>query len=377
MADSAHYVAVPLEAAGPDLGMPEELSPGRLRRRLLLAGALIAGVVAVVTLLPGLESLRSRLAAAQPEWLAVAVALKLLSGLSYVVAFRAVFCRRMSWRVSYQVGMAELGANAIFPTGGAGGLALGAWALRRAGLPGAHIARRTVAFFLLTSAANVGALIVVGLGLTIGVFPGKASLPLTLIPAAVAALAIVGALFAGRLAGRAQRRLEGRPQGASSRVVKVLAAVAEGVNEALVLLRERDRGLIAGAIGYLAFDIMVLWATFHAVGATPDLAIIWIAYLIGELGGLIPLPGGIGGVDAGLIGTLVLYGVPLTPATAAVLAYRAVALWVPAVFGAAAFVSLRHTLNREASALALCAPGEQVEIIGLGSIVVRPARPAA
>jgi hypothetical protein len=154
-------------------------------------------------------------------------------------------------------------------------------------------------------------------------------------------------------------------------VIRALAAAADGVDEALVLLRAHDRALILGAIGYLGFDVMVLWATFGAFGAAPKLALIWIAYLIGQLGGLIPLPGGIGGVDAGLIGALALYGTPLTAATAAVLAYRAVALWVPALFGATAFVALRRTLRREAHEIALCAPGEEIELIGVGPVIVR------
>ena len=99
-----------------------------------MTGLLLA-VVAVVTLLPGLEGLRSRLSHASPVWLLLGVGLKVLSGLGYVAVFRMVFCRRMSWRVSYQIGMSELGANALFPTGGAGGLALGAWALKRGGMP--------------------------------------------------------------------------------------------------------------------------------------------------------------------------------------------------------------------------------------------------
>jgi hypothetical protein len=92
----------------------------------------------------------------------VARALKFLSGLGYVAVFRMISCRRMSWRVSYQVGMSELGANALFPTGGAGGLALGPWALKRGGMEGTEIARRTVAFFLLTSVPNVLGVIIIG-----------------------------------------------------------------------------------------------------------------------------------------------------------------------------------------------------------------------
>jgi hypothetical protein len=118
---------------------------------------------------------------------------------------------------------------------------------------------------------------------------------------------------------------------------------------------------------------MILWATFRAFGAAPPLAIVWIAYLIGELGGLIPVPGGIGGVDAGLVGTLALYNVSLAPATAAVLAYRAIALWVPAVLGAFAFVALRRTLREEANEIAVCAPQTEMEVIGVGRVVIRSA----
>jgi uncharacterized protein (TIRG00374 family) len=113
---------------------------------------------------------------------------------------------------------------------------------------------------------------------------------------------------------------------------------------------------------------MILWATFHAFGSAPPLAIIWIGYLIGELGGLIPVPGGIGGVDLGLVGTLVVYHVPLTSATAAVLAYRAIALLIPVVMGSVAFVFLRRSLAREAFAIDNCEPGEQVEVIGRGTV---------
>jgi uncharacterized protein (TIRG00374 family) len=359
-----------------DLEIPEELSRRKLRARLLLLAGLVLAVVAIVTLLPGLGGLRTRLSHAKPAWLLLGVGLKVLSGLGYVAVFRMVFCRRMTWRVSYQIGMSELGANALFPTGGAGGLALGAWALKRGGMPATEIARRTVAFFLLTSVANVVGVIVVGVGLAARVLPGETNLALTLIPAAIAAMSIVGALLAGRTAPRLHLRLERSEAGESTRrsraVLKTLVAVADGVNEAVALLREGNALLIGGIVAYLVFDMMILWATFRAFGSSPPLAIVWIAYLIGELGGLIPVPGGIGGVDAGLVGTLVLYNVPITAAASAVLAYRAIALWVPAILGSAAFVSLRRTLRHESAAIAVCAPQAEMEIIGLGRVVIGP-----
>jgi uncharacterized protein (TIRG00374 family) len=359
-----------------DLEVPPELSRRKLRTRLLLLAVLILAVVAIVTLLPGLEGLRTRLSHARPGWLALGVGLKVLSGLGYVAVFRMVFCRRMSWRVSYQVGMSELGANALFPTGGAGGLALGAWALKRGGMPASEIARRTVAFFLLTSVPNVVGVVVVGLGLALGVFPGESNLALTLLPAAVAAGSIVAALLAGRTAARLHARLRRAEADGSSRrttvTLKSLVAGADGVNEAVALLRESNAWLMVGLVAYLVFDLMVLWATFRAFGAAPPLAIVWIAYLIGELGGLIPLPGGIGGIDAGLVGTFVLYGVSITSAASAVLAYRAIALWVPAVLGAIAFVFLRRILRSESHEISVCAPQTEMEVIGLGRVVVGP-----
>jgi len=358
-----------------DLDVPPELSRRKLRKRLLAGLGLAAVVVAVIALLPGLGELRTRLAQANPAWLALGIVLKFLSGLGYVAVFRMVFCRRMSWRVSYRIGMSELGANALFPTGGAGGLVLGAWALRRGGMAVEEIARRSVAFFLLTSLPNVLALIGVGLALALGIFPGDSNLLLTLGPALVAVLAIVGALLSGRLAARMHARLAAShaddPPSRRVRALSVsLQALANGVDEALALLQERNVVLSLGLVAYLAFDVTMLWTCFRAFGAAPPLAIVWIAYLIGELGGLIPLPGGIGGVELGLVGTLVLYGVSLAPATAAVLAYRAIGIWVPLVLGSFAFVALRRTLRKEAHEIAVCAPQTEMDVIGIGAVVI-------
>jgi uncharacterized protein (TIRG00374 family) len=357
-----------------ELAAPEQLSSHRVRTRLIFLLALVIVVVVVVTLLPGLGTLRSRLSHAKPEWLLLGVALKLLSGVGYVAVFRAIFCRRMSWRVSYQIGMAELGANALIPTGGAGGLALGAWALKRGGMQTEDIARRTVAFFLLTSVPNVLGVIVLGLGLAIGVFGGEGNLLLTLLPAAVAAGAVIFVLYAGRIAKRWGARIDARGRELSKRklvAMKALTAVGEGVEAAVALLREANLILILGLIAYLAFDVMIVWATFRALGPAPPLAILWMAYLIGELGGLIPVPGGIGGVDAGLVGTLALYHVSLASAAGAVLAYRAIALWVPAVVGGGAFVLLRRTLRDEAEQIAVCVPDTEMDVVGLGRVTIR------
>jgi uncharacterized membrane protein YbhN (UPF0104 family) len=306
------------------------------------------------------------------------VLLEVASALAYVVAFRAVFCTRMRWSASYKIAMSELGADSVLPVGGAGGLALGAWALRRGGMPGDQIARKTVAFFLLTSAPNVALLILLGLALALGLVPGDVSLALAVVPAAVAVGAIAGTLLIGRLSARAHaRRSEGAAAGAFRRLLPVLRAIADGVDDALAMLRTRDPRLLGGLVGYMAFDILVLWAAFAALGPTPPLAIIAMAYVIGQLGNLVPLPGGVGGVEAGLVGTLVLYGVDAVPATAAVLLYRVVQLWVPAGLGAIAFVQLRRLLRGEETEIALCSDGGVVEVLGRGPVVVSRARSGA
>src|SRR5215217_2978834 len=181
--------------------LPDEFSRSRVRRSLLVLAAIVLAVVAAVVLVPGLGSLRSRFMGAQPGWLALAAALQLGSCAAYVLAFRGVFCRRMSWRTSTEIGLSELAANSVLSVGGAGGLALGAWILRRGGLAPDFIARRTVAFFLLTSLANVSFLALGGVALATGLLRGSPELLLGLIPAVAAALAIALALGARRLAG--------------------------------------------------------------------------------------------------------------------------------------------------------------------------------
>jgi uncharacterized membrane protein YbhN (UPF0104 family) len=336
--------------------MPDELSPRHLRRGLLqLAGV---GVVVVVVILvgPGLDSLRDRLGDASPGWLAAAAVLELLSMLSYVVVFRSVFCAQMSWRLSYQIGMSEQGANSLLPAGGAGGLALGAWALNRGGMSAAHIGRRTVAFFLLTSLANVGTLVLFSALFAAGTLSGDTDAALTYGFGAAGLVAIILVLLVPALGTRLAPRSSLPADAGRVRVLvrHVRNAIGDGVRDSIVLLRRRSLGVLGGSFGYMAFDIAVLVCCFHAFGHSPELAIVVVAYIIGQLGGLVPLPGGIGGTEGGLIGTFALYHVPLAAATVAVLAYRALVLWLPAVLGSVAFVRLRRTLQRDERPAARC-----------------------
>jgi uncharacterized membrane protein YbhN (UPF0104 family) len=343
--------------------MPSELSWSKLRGRLLILVLLLVAIAVAVALLPGLGSLRSRFADAQPKWLVLAAALQVGSCLSYVFAFRATFCRLMSFRTSYEIGMSELATNSLVSVGGLGGLALGAWILRRGGMASDHIARRTVAFFLLTSLANVGALIIAGVGLGTGVLHGASSPWLGWLPAAIGACGIVLALLLRPIARMLAARAEGQ------RLSAGLEHVAAGVEEALMLLRRSEPALLLGCAGYMLFDVAMLGVCFQAFGnAAPAFGVLLMAYLIGQLGGLIPIPGGIGGVDGGLIGTLILYGAGTTAAATAVLAYRGIVLLVPALLGVPAMLVLQQRLRKESHDIAACTPGDEVEILGRGRV---------
>jgi uncharacterized membrane protein YbhN (UPF0104 family) len=335
--------AEPLASGGAE-ALPEELAPRRLLRRFVQVVALLAILVLVALLAPGLGEVRRRLDGAAPGWLALAVLFEGLSCASYVLMFRPVFCRHMSWRTSAEIATSELAAGSLVPASGAGGLALGAWILHRGGMPADRIARRSVAFFLLKSSVNFVAVAVLGTLMAVGIVGPHRSLLLTALPAALSVL-VIGLVVALPRLG------PGRDPGPdASRFARGAAAarraVIDGTAGALEILRSRDALVLVGSIGYWAFDNAVLWATFRAVGADVPISIVLMGYLIGQLGGLLPIPGGIGGIDGGLIGTLIVYGAPAAATAAAVLAYRVILFWLPLLVGAVGFAMLRRALDR-------------------------------
>jgi uncharacterized protein (TIRG00374 family) len=323
----------PLE---PEYIEPDPLPPGLEDRTLRRRAVQIAGVLVLVGLVaafaPGLGEVRQRIDGARPGWLVLAVLLELLSCLSYVLMFRPIFCPRMTRRTGYELAMSELAVGSLVPASGAAGLAFGAWALRKGGMPALEIGRRTVAFFVLKSAVNFVAVAIVGTAMWLGVGPHTPAW-LTLLPAVLATAAIV--VVAAIPALIARRDWTNRAAG----------ALAEGVREAGRILRRRNWRVIAGSTGYWAFDNAVLWTALHAFGASPPITLVLMGYLIGQLGGLLPIPGGLGGIDGGLFGALVVYGLPAAATAAAIFAYRVILFWLPLVLGAPAFVALRRGLQ--------------------------------
>ena len=171
----------------------------------------------------------------------------------------------MSWRTSSEIAWAELGVGSFVPASGAGGLALGAWILHRGGMAADRIARRSVAFFLIKSSVNFVAVAALGTLMAVGLVGPHRSLLLTALPAAlsIAVIALVLAVPAARA--------RPRPGPGASRLRRGVAAARRALDRRHRGGR-RDRALarsavIAGAIGYWAWDNAVLWATFHAVGA--------------------------------------------------------------------------------------------------------------
>ncbi len=329
------------------------------RRRLALRVALAAGVLAAaalaVTSLPGLGDVRARLAEASLGWLVLALVLEIASVLACVVVFRGVFCRRLPWRLSYDVALAAQGTNVLLPSGGAGGLAVAAWALRRTGMPAERIGRRTVAFYLLTSVVNFATAAVAGALLAVGILAGGGSLAFTAGPALAAALVIAFVLALPRLLGNGAGARE-RTGRIGRALTWMRGALSGGVHDARLLVRSGNPQIIGGAIGYMAFDVAALAAAFAAIGEVPPIGVLLLAYVVGQLGNLIPLPGGVGGADGGLIAALVLYGTPLAGAAAAVLAYRAFQLGLPALLGGLAVLRLPSVVERAPDTGQLCSP---------------------
>ena len=91
------------------------------------------------------------------------------------------------------------------------------------------------------------------------------------------------------------------------------------------------------------FDVLVLWCAFLAVhvNAVPAFPVVIMAYIIGALGGSLPLPAAAGTIG-GMAGMLIVYGVAGHAALAAVLLHQAIGLLVPLTGGAIAYTILRH-----------------------------------
>jgi uncharacterized membrane protein YbhN (UPF0104 family) len=309
----------------------------RLRRRLATTALLIALAVALLAAIPGLQGVLREIRHLGPGWIAVGVALELASDISFVVVFR-LFFDRLERGDARLLGWVEQGSGALLPGGGAGGLAIGGWLIHLTGVPVHWIARRSGGLFFLGAATSGLALVGSGVALIAGA-PGPDGVVTVVLPTTLAA--IVFALIAA-LPGLVRTR---------PRTPRWIAAIASGVDDARqVALGGRPSWRLLGAAGYLAFDIAVLWVFLDALGPAPSIAAVIFAYSVGYAANSLPVPGGIGVLDAGLTGALVLYGISPVHAAAAAIVYHAVAFWVPGLGGIAAYARLRPRLLRASHA---------------------------
>ena len=339
---------------------------GRVLGTLLFVASALAFLYFVLPKLLGLHETWDRIQHGNGWWFALAALLEVCSFFGYVWLFRGLFVRgqskssaapgggasaRIDWPESYQITMAGLAATRLFAAAGAGGIALTAWALRRSGMAVRTVACRLIAFTVILYAVYMITMVIDGVGLYLGVIPGGGSFAITIVPAIFGAVVIVVFLgismlpsdmpgIVGRLtAGR------GRLERLGIRLAQGSATAASGIRAAIGLVRERNPSLL-GAVAWWGFDIAVLWACFHAFGASPPKGVIVMSYFVGMLANTLPLPGGIGGVDGGMIGAFVAFGVDAELSVVAVLAYRAFAFWLPTLPGAIAYLQLRRTVQR-------------------------------
>jgi uncharacterized membrane protein YbhN (UPF0104 family) len=312
-----------------------------LARRAALPAAAAAALVAVLLVAGGplhaFEHAIRRAFDADPRWVIAGGAFELMSFAGYVALFWMVGSRatgRLGLRESTQVTLGGAAATRLLPTAGVGGAALTLWALRRTGLATRDATRTLLGFLIvlysvfLISIATAGALIALHL------VAGGGPLALSAVPAIGATLGIVGSLALGARRPRTPRR--------AARLHAAADVFGGAVRDAIGHVRSADPRL-AGAVAWWMFDGAVLWAMLHAFGAPPAFAVLVLAYFVGQVGNTIPIPGAVSG---GMVGILVAFNVPADLALVSVLAYRAIAIWLPAPIGLVALGSLRKTIAR-------------------------------
>jgi uncharacterized membrane protein YbhN (UPF0104 family) len=327
-------------------------------------GLLVVLVVALLAAVPGLRGVLREFRHIAPGWIVAAVALELASAISFVVIFR-LFFDRLPARDARALAWAQQGSGALLPTGGAGGVAIGGWLIHLTGAPLPWIVRRSAGLFFLGALASCAALVGAGVALIAGA-PGPHVDAWVVVPTAVVATGtVLVALLPVALRSR-------------TRVPRWLRALASGVREAeQITFNRHPSWRLLGAVGYLGFDIAVLWVALRALGHPPSVPVVVLAYSVGYAANSLPVPGGIGVLDAGLTGALVLYGTSPVYAAAAVLVYHAIAFWIPGVGGLVAYLRLRPRLVRsappsvEATALTLKLP-ERKHTMNALAVILKP-----
>jgi uncharacterized protein (TIRG00374 family) len=353
-----------------DLDTAEEMEVNRFQallqdRRKIASGLalVVLLIVAIYVLFPkivGADEAVNNLDDAVWYWVIVAIGFNVVAFGAYVALFRGVLGgtrdddvhRRLDLRASYQITMAGLAATRIFSAAGVGGIVLTYWALRKAGVPRRRAACRMVAFLVLTYFVYLAALVVFGVLLRTGVLHGEEPLAGTVVPAAISGGIIALFLMIAAIPDDFERRIQHYARGYRrarylQRIAKGPATLAMGTRTAIAYVRHPQRGLLAlsGAVGFWAANIGILWASFKAFGGEVPFGVLVQGFFLGMAANLIPSPaGGVGAVDAGMIGAFALFGIDEGIVFPAVLTYRVIAFWLPIPPGIVAFIQLRKTV---------------------------------
>jgi uncharacterized membrane protein YbhN (UPF0104 family) len=323
---------------------------GHLRRSALkLAGWLVVAYL-VLRLIPTLNQALTSLKSVSWGWVVGAIVLEVVSETGFVVSWRRIVdpdkvLQRdgRGWRMDQRVAWAQLGGGLLVPGGSLGGMGVGGWILHRFGMPTGVIAERQFNLSFLNTGVSALALVLFGLGLATGIFAGEDKLLLTLLPAAVAACGIAAAVFIAPRASAYATRLRAK----HAKIARSITTLANAVDDTeRVLLHRGGLTTVLGAVAYLGFEMLILWLALLAVHAhpTPGFAIVVMAYIIGALGGSLPLPASVGTIG-GIAGMLIVYGVHHNPAVAAVLLHQAIGLLVPLAGGTIAYIIIRRQLG--------------------------------
>jgi uncharacterized protein (TIRG00374 family) len=331
-------------------------NPKRLAQTLVAVVLLTVAIYVLFPKIVGLDGALDKIGDGDPLWIGVALAFNVVAFAAYVALFRGVVGEKvihLTVSESYQITMAGLAATRLFSAGGAGGIVLTYWALRKAGMERRRAVCRMIAFLVLLYSIYLIALVVFGVLLRTGVLPGGGPVSVTIVPAALAGVAIAIALLLARIPEDFERRIDKMTSGRFAKLAHWLATApatfAQGTRTAIDFMRHPNQGglAVAGAVGFWGANIGILWASFQAFDVSVPFGVIVMGFFVGMVANLFPLaPGGVGAVDAGMIGAFVVFGLPESDVFVAVLTYRVIAFWVPIPPGIVAFFQLRKTVHR-------------------------------
>ncbi len=315
-------------------------SRGRSRPSFRVVGTAILSIASVGVLLyvaPPAQVINS-ISDMNPVWLLAAVGLELASCLSYVIIFRRFFPEPRR-AVGRQVAWISMGAGAVLPGGNFSSAATTGWLLRHQGIGARRLIERCGALLCFLTLFGFFINGVAGAFLLAGIGHGPHDLEHSGIPILVS-LFVIGMALTAMVIGRHHRT--GGPAAARS-----VVASLQGAWESLL----KPHWRMLGAAGFLCLDMAALWAACRATGHPLGVLPLAVAYFIGYLATMIPMPAGIGVLDSGLAGALVLYGFSPAASVGAVLVYHAISVWVPGLGGFVAWLPTRARSLAKATAV--------------------------